>query len=84
MFFRKNINYIKVKNGKVVYNTKCYKSLFDAMVGYLLLPEHYKKLESEALKLIQICYLVYGKYDTQKCVDKLVAITKFKYDNLSI
>ena len=83
MFFGKNINYIKVENGKVVYNTKRYKSLLDAMVGYLLIDKHYKKLESEALKLIQTCYLVYGKYDTQKCVDKLVAITKYNYDKLS-
>ena len=45
MFFRKNINYIKVKNGKVVYNTKRYKSLLDAMVGYLLIDKYYKKLE---------------------------------------
>lgn len=80
--FNRN-NKIKVKDGRVIYNRNRYKSLLDAMVDYLLLPEHFKKLEVNALKLIQTCYPIYGKYDTQKCVDKLVAITKFKHDNLS-
>ena len=83
MFFRKNINYIKVKNGKVIYNTRRFRSLLDAMINYLLIAKHYKKIDTEALKLIQTCYPVYGKYDTQKCVEKLIAITKYEHDKLS-
>ena len=80
--FGRNKTGIKVKNGKVVYN-KRFNNLLDAMINYLLIEKNYKNLNKQALALIQLCWPVYGKYDTQKCVDKLVAITKFKHDNLS-
>ena len=72
--FGRNKTGIKVKNGKVVYN-KRFNNLLDAMINHLLIEKNYKNLNKQALALIQ--------YDTQKCVDKLVAITKFKHDNLS-